>query len=50
MTELHLIPGVLIDDDSYDFITKYMSLRRKREMWFSMGGLEKKLKCLKCTK
>jgi hypothetical protein len=26
---------------------EYLSFRRKREMWSSMGGLEKKLKWLK---
>ncbi|KAL9353427.1 hypothetical protein Peur_056107 [Populus x canadensis] len=47
MAELHSIPGVSIDDDFYDFATEYLSLRRKREMWSSMGGLEEKLKWLK---
>jgi hypothetical protein len=32
MIELHSIPGVLIDDDFHDFVTEYLSLRRKREM------------------
>ena len=44
MAELHSIPGVLIDDDFYDFATEYLSLRRKREMWSNMGDLEHKLK------
>jgi hypothetical protein len=47
MAELHSIPGVSIDYDFHDFATEYLSLRRKREMWSSMGGLEEKLKWLK---
>jgi hypothetical protein len=47
MAELHSIPGVSIDDDFHDFATEYLSLRRKREIWSSMGGLEEKLKWLK---
>ena len=37
MAELHLIPGVSIEDEFHDFATEYLSLRRKREMWASMG-------------
>ncbi|KAG6764598.1 hypothetical protein POTOM_032074 [Populus tomentosa] len=33
MTELHSIPGVLIENEFQDFATEYLSLRRKREMW-----------------
>ena len=47
MAELHSIPEVSIEDDFHDFATEYLSLRRKREMWSSMGGLEEKLKWLK---
>jgi len=47
MVELHSISRVSIDDDLHDFAIEYLSLRRKREMWSSMGGLEKKLKWLK---
>jgi hypothetical protein len=47
MTELHSIPEVLIDDDFHDFAKEYLSLRRKRKMSSSMGGLEEKLKWLK---
>jgi hypothetical protein len=46
MDELYSIPGVSIDDDFHDFATEYLSLRRKREMWSSMGDLEQKLKWL----
>jgi hypothetical protein len=31
------IPRVSIEDDFNDFATEYLSLRRKREMWASMG-------------
>ncbi|KAL9384379.1 hypothetical protein Peur_021389 [Populus x canadensis] len=37
MDELHSIPGVSIKDEFHDFATEYLSLRRKREMWASMG-------------
>ncbi|KAG6758959.1 hypothetical protein POTOM_035422 [Populus tomentosa] len=47
VVELHLILGVSIDDDFYEFATEYLSLKRKPEMWFSMGVLEEKLKWLK---
>jgi len=33
MAELHSIPGVTIEDDFHDFVTEYLSLKRKREMW-----------------
>jgi hypothetical protein len=46
MDELYSIPGVSIDDDFHDFASEYLSLRRKREMWSSMGDLEQKLKWL----
>jgi len=32
MAELHSIPRVSIEDEFHDFATKYLSLRRKREM------------------
>ncbi|KAL9382378.1 hypothetical protein Peur_025413 [Populus x canadensis] len=41
MVELHSIPRVAIDDDFHDFVTKYLNLRMKKEMWSSMGGLER---------
>jgi hypothetical protein len=44
MIEIHSIPGVLIEDDFHDFATKYLSLRRKREMWSSMRDLKNNLK------
>jgi hypothetical protein len=47
MAELHSIPEVSIDDDFHDFAMEYLNLRKKREMWSSMGGLEEKLKWLK---
>lgn len=31
MAELHLIPGVSIEDEFHNFTTEYLSLRRKRE-------------------
>ena len=54
MVELHSIPGVSIEDEFHDFATEYLSLRRKREMWASMGDKQQKLRWLKrmyaCTK
>ncbi|PNS95518.1 hypothetical protein POPTR_017G062600v4 [Populus trichocarpa] len=54
MAELHSIPGVSIEDEFHDFATEYLSLRRKREMWASMGDKEQKLRWLQrmyaCTK
>lgn len=47
MGELHSIPGVIIASDFHDFATEYLSSRRKREMWSTMGGPEKKLIWLK---
>jgi hypothetical protein len=32
MAELHSIPRVTIEDDFHDFVTEYLSLKRKREM------------------
>jgi hypothetical protein len=46
MAELHLIPRVSIEDEFHDFATEYLSLRRKREMWASMGDKEQKLRWL----
>ncbi|KAL9394245.1 hypothetical protein Peur_013530 [Populus x canadensis] len=46
MVELHSIPGVSVDDDFHDFATEYLSLRRKREMWSSMGDMQQKLRWL----
>jgi len=46
MAELHSIPGVSIEDEFHDFATEYLSLRRKREMWASMGDKEQKLRWL----
>jgi hypothetical protein len=43
MIELHCIPGVTIEDNFHDFASEYLSLRMKREMWASMGNLEKKM-------
>ena len=54
MAELHSIPGVSIEDEFHDFATEYLSLRRKREMWASMGDKQQKLRWLQrmyaCTK
>jgi len=44
--ELHSIPGVSIEDEFHDFATEYPSLRRKREMWASMGDKQHKLRWL----
>ncbi|KAL9404686.1 hypothetical protein Peur_001658 [Populus x canadensis] len=44
MAELHSILGVSIEDEFHDFATKYLSLKRKREMWASMGDKEQKLR------
>ncbi|KAL9371844.1 hypothetical protein Peur_036984 [Populus x canadensis] len=46
MDELHSIPGVSIEDEFHDFATEYLSLRRKREMWASMGDKQQKLRWL----
>ena len=46
MAELHSIPGVSIEDEFHDFVTKSISLRRKREMWASMGDKQHKLRWL----
>ncbi|XP_034912173.1 uncharacterized protein [Populus alba] len=46
MAELHSIPGVSVDDDFHDFATEYLSLRRKREMWSSMGDMQQKFRWL----
>ena len=46
MAELHSIPGVSIEDEFHDFAMKYLSLRRKREMWASMGDKQYKLRWL----
>ncbi|KAI5589047.1 hypothetical protein BDE02_05G135300 [Populus trichocarpa] len=44
IAELHSIPGVSIEDEFHDFAIEYLSLRRKREMWASMGDKEQKLR------
>jgi|UniRef100_A0A3N7EMP9 hypothetical protein len=44
MTELHFIEEVTIGDEFHGFAIEYLSLRRMREMWASIGDLEKKLK------
>jgi hypothetical protein len=44
MTKLHFTEGVTIRNDFHSFATEYLSLRRKRKIWASMGDLEKKLK------
>uniref|UniRef100_A0A2K2BZP3 Myb/SANT-like domain-containing protein n=1 Tax=Populus trichocarpa TaxID=3694 RepID=A0A2K2BZP3_POPTR len=46
MAELHSIPGVSIEDEFHDFATEYLNLRRKREMWASMGDKQQKLRWL----
>jgi hypothetical protein len=46
MAELYSIPRVSIEDEFHDFATKYLSLRRKREMWASMGDKKQKLRWL----
>ena len=46
MTELHSIEGVHIGDDFHAYATKFLGIRRNREMWFSMGTLENKMKWL----
>ena len=37
MDELHSILGVSIKDQFHNFATKYLSLRRKGDMWTNMG-------------
>jgi hypothetical protein len=46
MAELHSIPGVSIEDEFHNFATEYLSLRRKKEMWASMGDKQQKLRWL----
>jgi len=46
MAELHSILRVSIEDEFHDFAMEYLSLRRKREMWASMGDKEQKLRWL----
>jgi hypothetical protein len=46
MTELHSIPGVSIEDEFHNFATEYLSLRRKKEMWASIGDKQQKLRWL----
>ncbi|KAG6792899.1 hypothetical protein POTOM_002061 [Populus tomentosa] len=46
MAELHSILGVSIEDEFHDFVTEYLSLRKKREMWASMGDKQQKLRWL----
>ena len=46
MAELHSIPGVSIEDEFHDFVMEYLSLRRKREIWASMGDKQHKLRWL----
>jgi hypothetical protein len=46
VTELHSIEGVNIGDDFHGFATKFLGLRRNREMWSTMGNLENKMKWL----
>ena len=46
MTELHSIAGVHIGDDFHAYATEFLGIRRNREMWFSMGSLENKMKWL----
>ena len=46
MVWLHSILGVSVDDDFHDFAIEYLGLRRKREMGYSIGSTEQKLKWL----
>jgi len=46
MAKSHSIPGVSIEDEFHDFATEYLSLRRKIEMWVSMGDKQQKLRWL----
>jgi len=46
MADLHAIPRVSIKDEFHDFATEYLSLRRKREMWASIGDKQHKLRWL----
>ena len=42
MVEFHSIPKLSFDDEFFDFITEFLGLQRKREMWSSMKTLEQK--------
>jgi len=46
MSELNSIEGVNIRDDFHDFATKFLSLRRNRDIRSTMGNLENKIKWL----
>jgi len=46
MAELHAIPRVSIKDEFHNFATEYLSLRRKKEMWASIGDKQHKLRWL----
>ncbi|KAL9404968.1 hypothetical protein Peur_001940 [Populus x canadensis] len=46
MAELHSIPGVSIEDEFHNFAMEYLGLRRKKEMWASMGDKQQKLRWL----
>jgi len=43
MAERYSIKRIIIEDDLHSFATKYLCLKRKKEICVSMGDLEKKL-------
>jgi hypothetical protein len=47
MAEVHSIPGIDFGDDFYCFATEYLSNRTKREMWASIGDIDRKYQWLK---
>jgi hypothetical protein len=42
MQEFHSINGVDFGNKVYIFATKFFLVRRKREMWETMGNIERK--------
>jgi uncharacterized protein (DUF4213/DUF364 family) len=46
MAEVHSIPEITFGDDLYCFATEYLSMRNKREMWASIGDINRKYQWL----
>ena len=46
MAEFQSIPGSTDDDNVFYLATKFLQVRRNREMWASINGIEKKYRWL----
>ncbi|KAG6760995.1 hypothetical protein POTOM_034184 [Populus tomentosa] len=46
LTRCNHLLEISIDDEFHDFATEYLSLRRKKEIWASMGDKEQKFRWL----